>query len=234
MADYHKMKLRIALCVGLFLISHFANAESQRVVSIQKLGATVAISEVIKDGIPHLEVKLIKNNKMTAFWSHVGFVLDTDANDKWRVEESGGATYLMLSGYTGGAHCCWSLFVYELNNAKYLGEHLSSQGPYRFQKGNAECPTRVRWTPISTANGISPQYSAMDFQCFDKGKFTEDRTQSTQNIYREEIDAIMETINNEQHGCATPGDRWQLSTYLSKLPVDHVRQNQIEKLCELK
>lgn len=78
--------------------------------------------------------------------------------------------YLLFFGFSGGAHCCWAVLQFNLQNGKYEGDHLGSMGPMEAIGGNKKCPFRIRTVLFIEKYALSPNPPQQTF-CFENGKF---------------------------------------------------------------
>lgn len=82
-----------------------------------------------------------------------------------------GGNFLFVHGYSGGASCCWTLLVFNLDELSYSGNTAASTSPIEFDDSMKNiCKTEIgAWI---TPDGVTQRAQLKSiYYCFDNGKF---------------------------------------------------------------
>lgn len=155
---------------------------------ITEQGYSVSASEYIKNNTPYLSIEVVKNNNVLIKSEHKGLSLTPESElSKLMIISNSDSSFLFVKSYSGGAHCCWSLLVYDLNKKIFIGEMLRSYSSISLNKVDEDCLVRAKISPSDIPSQIEPQLYPVIFFCFDSGVFKLDNSLYANKIYKEDL-----------------------------------------------
>lgn len=144
-------------------------AQAGETVEVTDGAAKISVAEQGDEdqGTQLLQVTVTSGGQ-SASWKYNDLSLDPERTGKANAEiaQGRGSKYLFVHAYSGGASCCWSLLVFNLDKLQPLGSVLDSQSPIKLAKGVGACAVGAYSEPVS-ADGGEGGASGRQFSCFD-------------------------------------------------------------------
>lgn len=117
----------------------------------------------------------MSNGRRSARWHVDGWRLDVERESAANAEflSLGGRTYLFVHAFSGGAHCCWTLFAFDAATLRPLGRVLDGSSSISLvsQPG---CRIGAITVPNDPRHEI--QHLGPDLYCFDGRTFRHRRS----------------------------------------------------------
>lgn len=175
--------MRVVLVYGLLWAlcgsARAAEWEERERLVLERAGTRATVREVERvaffvDERPVLaravEVTLARRGKTATWrWEEGGLDPEQTGWPRAEVRETRGGPFLFVRTYSGGAHCCWGLLVFDLRRLESRGLQLASARSIELAKGPRACPLRAVGAFLP-AKGGPPQRGR---RCFAGGRFAD-------------------------------------------------------------